>query len=779
MTIHSKTQRAKAFLVVSSVPLLCAVACANSGQAPGNFQAGAGGAVEGGTAGTSIGGQFGSSGANDEAGQSGAGDSASGGDSGAAGTAGFSQGTAGSHAGYGDGGNAGVGGEGAGQATGGTTDVVAVPSRICQARGSTCLNSYDCLQSQYCAAYQCRPAPSAGNACADERCAAGARCVNEQCQVADILEAEANCDCPACKCDVGLSCAWDFEFTEDRCTGTVTAIAGASCASVLCGEGLYCNAVAGVSPPVCRALESMGMGCGHTLSVTPANTCQHGLYCDGLCQPVVEQGKLCSSTDWCKDGLYCDGGHCQPASLGTACGNGNSCQDNSQCFMGTCQVAAGPGEVCVTEPCAPGTHCNDPVTCGYLHTCHLPIYTCVAEALPGESCDDSACATGNICMPTDPAASAAVSLPGSGEVAHAVKVVAGDGFACALLKSSRVRCWGVNTNQQTGVAFSGAEFVPVSPLNFEDTAVVDLSAAGDSACALLASGAVKCWGRNDYGQVGIGAFANYLPPTLAVSLGAPSIAVSAGSGHTCALLDTAQVKCWGDARGFQLGISASQSLQQPGAAMALPGVPKAVASGGSHTCILLIDGRVVCTGSNYFGQLGLGAQAPSGLPGAAVALNAPAIAIATGLFATYAVLENGDLMAWGLNDYGALGVGDVNTRYTPVGPLALGEPAVSVSASSTHACALLKSGQIKCWGDNSVGELGIGNLNIQFLPSAVDQGEPATAIAVGEDLTCALFSEGTIKCWGSSRYGGLGLEDTLDRGGTSDTVPRLNLPIRL
>jgi len=367
----------------------------------------------------------------------------------------------------------------------------------------------------------------------------------------------------------------------------------------------------------------------------------------------------------------------------------------------------------------------------------------------------------------------------AGQVAAATQVAAGNYFTCALLKDQRVKCWGRNFNFQVGADWSEMELVPVSPLGLQNAAVLDLSVGDSHACALLANGELKCWGDGGAGQLGISIYTQS-PPSLPVPLGSPVLSMATGGAHSCALLAGGNITCWGDAQALGLGIAVPESsLPQPGPAIALPTAAVAGATGGAHICGLLGDGTVVCGGSNYYGQLGLGTQSFSALPGQAVTLGSKAIAIAAGSHATYALLENGQVVAWGLNQYGVLGTGDTDTRYAPVGPLDLGGKAVAVDASFTHACALLETGQIKCWGGNQDGQLGVGDLEPRLSPVSVDQGEPASAIAVGFAHTCALFSEQRIKCWGSNESGELGLRDTVSRGGTPATVPRLLEPIRL
>jgi len=182
------------------------------------------------------------------------------------------------------------------------------------------------------------------------------------------------------------------------------------------------------------------------------------------------------------------------------------------------------------------------------------------------------------------------------------------------------------------------------------------------------------------------------------------------------------------------------------------------------------------------------------------------VQVTAGDYYTCAWVKNDVAKCWGLNASGQLGQGDPTTRGTAAGQLGSALPAINfgtgrtasrIAAGSFHACALLDNGRVKCWGDNGVGQLGLGlgdtlprgNLANQmgdFLP-AVDLGtDPntllpytATRIAAGATHSCALLSNRQVKCWGYNAYGQLGLGDTTQRGDAvgsmGDALPAVDL----
>ena len=183
------------------------------------------------------------------------------------------------------------------------------------------------------------------------------------------------------------------------------------------------------------------------------------------------------------------------------------------------------------------------------------------------------------------------------------------------------------------------------------------------------------------------------------------IALTAGASHTCALLREGLVRCWGDNSVGQLGLGTTANLSgQPpykNGLVPLGAAAVALTAGDSHTCALMANQSVRCWGANADGQLGLGNTNTIGddeVPDAthaAVPLGAKATAVAAGGNDTCAILQDGSLRCWGLNDYGQLGLGNTNTigddevPSAAVAEVSLGDATAAVAAGGEHTCALL------------------------------------------------------------------------------------------
>jgi alpha-tubulin suppressor-like RCC1 family protein len=130
---------------------------------------------------------------------------------------------------------------------------------------------------------------------------------------------------------------------------------------------------------------------------------------------------------------------------------------------------------------------------------------------------------------------------------------------------------------------------------------------------VLASGAVRCWGDDDNGELGDGA----VPLGTGTSpsrptLGGPASSVSAGSNHSCALLTSGEVWCWGGNLSGQVGDGTTTQRIKP-VPVTLAGPATQVVAGEAHSCALLASGQVQCWGDNTYGQLGSGSNAAGSL----------------------------------------------------------------------------------------------------------------------------------------------------------------------
>ncbi len=342
------------------------------------------------------------------------------------------------------------------------------------------------------------------------------------------------------------------------------------------------------------------------------------------------------------------------------------------------------------------------------------------------------------------------------------------------------------------------------PLARDASAQARVSAGGAHVCAVTrpATGLseVRCWGSNRYGQLGLGdtrargddpgEMGANLP---LVALGAaPTVALALGSAHTCALDADGAVRCWGDNVHGQLGLGDRAARGDvPGEmgaslpAVALPAPAQAIAAGAHHTCALLTSGTVACWGRGEFGQLGLGDRAARGdAPGEmgtalpTVSLRSAAAEVTAGATHTCARLTSGAVQCWGDNVYGQLGLGDRASRGDGPGEMGADLPLVALPGNAAAlatgdrtTCAVLAGGSVACWGLNAFGQLGLGDTDARGdAPgemAALAQTPllaPATAVALGASHACALLGGGGVQCGGSGEAGRLGLEDTRSRG---------------
>lgn len=185
---------------------------------------------------------------------------------------------------------------------------------------------------------------------------------------------------------------------------------------------------------------------------------------------------------------------------------------------------------------------------------------------------------------------------------------------------------------------------------------------------------------------------------------------------------------------------------------------KQIAAGNMHTCVVTTAGAVKCWGYNVYGQLGNGTTAYSAVPVDVVGLGSGVASISSEGYLTCAITTGGAVKCWGLNDTYQLGDGTNKNSPVPVDVMGLNSGVVSVTTGTHHACALMNSGGVKCWGNNGVGQLARERtpsnsaqpLDIEGLPAAI------ASVQAGGSHTCVLTTGGAAFCWGSNYYGQLG-----------------------
>ena len=188
---------------------------------------------------------------------------------------------------------------------------------------------------------------------------------------------------------------------------------------------------------------------------------------------------------------------------------------------------------------------------------------------------------------------------------------------------------------------------------------------------MLDNDEVKCWGDNQYGQLGDGTTTDKTsPPSSAITFptGLTPVALVAGDEQACAIMDDESLTCWGRNEHGELGHGGATDRTSPTAVSLNAGENVIdVGSGDVHACALLDDGSIKCWGRNTKGQLGDGTNNDRSLPTSTASLGAgrTAVDIGVGEVSVCALLDNDDVKCWGWNHKGQLGDGTNTTKNSP------------------------------------------------------------------------------------------------------------------
>ena len=379
-----------------------------------------------------------------------------------------------------------------------------------------------------------------------------------------------------------------------------------------------------------------------------------------------------------------------------------------------------------------------------------------------------------------------------------VALTAGSERTCARMANGAVRCWGLGVSGQLGYGNTdniGDNETPASagdvPLG---AAAVRVAAGSFHTCAVLDFGAVRCWGANTFGELGYGNTDNIgddeTPASAGnVVVGGAVVDVAPGLDHTCALLETGAVRCWGWGYYGELGYGNTDTIgddETPASAgdVNVGGTVVQISAGSTHTCAVLDTGAVRCWGSSSYGELGYGNTDTIGdneAPASAgdVDVGGTVVKISAGNHRTCALLDTGTVRCWGWGLFGALGYGNTNNigddeSPASAGDVPVGGTVVQMFGGDNHTCVLLDTGAVRCWGSGNAGQLGYGNteyIGDDESPASagdVNLGAAAVSLAAGLTHTCAVLITGAVRCWGSGSYGELGYGNT-DNIGDDET----------
>lgn len=352
----------------------------------------------------------------------------------------------------------------------------------------------------------------------------------------------------------------------------------------------------------------------------------------------------------------------------------------------------------------------------------------------------------------------------SGLTSGVASISAGEQHSCARTTGGGAKCWGTNSNGQLGDNTTTQRLTPVY-VNGLTSGVTAIAAGNFHTCALITNGGMKCWGKNNVGQLGDGTTTQSLTPVDVSGLTSGVALLSPGLSHTCARVSGGWVKCWGE--NYTFGRLGDGTTVQRTTAINISGLTNGgspLETGGFHTCSITASRGAKCWGANGNGQLGDGTTTQRLTPVNVSGLTSGVASISAGYLHTCALTTAGGVKCWGNNGNGQLGDATTTQRLTPVFVSGLTSGVIAVTTGSRHTCALTTGGGVKCWGQNSYGQLGDGTTTQRLTPvyvSGLTTG--VIAISAGEQHTCALTTSGGVKCWGDNTYGQLGDGTTTQR----------------
>jgi cysteine-rich repeat protein len=526
-----------------------------------------------------------------------------------------------------------------------------------------------------------------------------------------------------CKCNTGYS------GSGTTCTDVNECAAGGS---NNCNANANCTNTAGSFSCACKS----GFTGNGTTTCTDIDECQAGggnnCNANATCTNTPGSFSCACKTGYTGNGTTTctDVDECQP-------GGGNNCSANANCanttgsFTCTCKTGyMGNGVTCNACNCANG-------------------YSCSSTACKTSCSSDSDCVSDHFCSGTT-CRSDAVSL--SVSYTH----------GCIALADGTARCWGKNDSRQlgnTGTADSAAT------VQVQSLTTAKIMAAGDTVSyAVLANGNVMWWGKRetDYDYTNSAPiYTTSSTPVQIANLGNTTDLVTAtfGDGATCALVNDKTVHCWGSMVAYN-GSSGFFSMPTDIGLIGVTGI----SGGASFNCASLSGGGVKCWGFGIESQaLGTGASyaytpvvvgSDSGCTSPSICPYTGTISkVRSGDYFSCALKSTGEVDCWGSNQYHQLGPngGGVFSTGWPL-PVDGLSSVKDLTGGAENACAIDTSGGIKCWGDDSYGQLGDGVTSVgSGGPSAVQHlAGLASAVELGGESTCAILQNGSVQCWGRS-----------------------------
>lgn len=337
-----------------------------------------------------------------------------------------------------------------------------------------------------------------------------------------------------------------------------------------------------------------------------------------------------------------------------------------------------------------------------------------------------------------------------------------------LTKEGVAYAWGLNTHGQLGLGVVTPTSSPVAVLGGLTFSRLEI---GESSYGHQYSGLVYMWGRNDHGQLGVGDVASRSSPVAVLGglkFAAVFRGVDGGGSAFGVERETGALYAWGGPNAFgELGVGDVIPRSSPVAV--LGGLKfRKVAVGLVSTIGITESGLAYGWGSNPDGELGVGDTTPRSSPVAVLGgLTFSDIFSLPGTDNSFfGLTDAGVLYAWGSNANGELGVGDVVPRSSPVAVLGglSWERIARLSAGSRSVIAIQRgTGAAYAWGLNNSGQLGVGDLLPRSSPVAVLGGLLFSSVTMLMGGAYGMTSTGRVYAWGLNDQGQIGDNTVVDK----------------
>ena len=338
----------------------------------------------------------------------------------------------------------------------------------------------------------------------------------------------------------------------------------------------------------------------------------------------------------------------------------------------------------------------------------------------------------------------------------------------AITENGELYAWGDNSDGQLGIGNTDNQTKPVkvTGITGKIKQIITFKHNGEaffdyfSVYALTEDGSLYAWGNNSDGQLGVEDDLDRNTPTK-VNLSGKVKEIMHNSGSVYTILEDGSLYAWGNNIDGQLGVGDEENKNTP-TKVNLSGKVKEIMHNSGSVYTILEDGSLYAWGYNLSGELGVGDEVNRNTP---TKVNLPATIkeLIINSSSYYAILKDGSLYAWGNNSSGQLGVGDEVTRNTPTKvnlPATIKE--LIINYSSYYA--ILEDSSLYTWGYNGHGQLGVGSV-YEYVNTPAKVYLPANIkeLIIGYPFAYAILEDGSLYVWGNNSSGQLGVGDKVNR----------------